>query len=123
LNRGAYAAGAWWALDPWNGTIESSHPDAAPLPKGDWIGITADPSGNLVLASASQSMLVLDPVRGTEVARFPARVAPAVREFLDECSPIAAGADWIATVDLRTTVLSVYDRTGRDLGTRRLDRL
>ena len=40
----------------------------------------------------------------------------------DECTPLAIGADWIAIADLRTSVLSVYDRTGRDLGTRRLDR-
>ena len=77
----------------------------------------------LILASANQAILVFDPAHGTEVTRFPARVAPAVREFRDECSPIAAGADWIATVGLRSTVLSVYDSAGRDLGTRRLDRL
>jgi hypothetical protein len=122
LNCGAYAAGAWWALDPWTGEVESTHPNATMLPKGDWIGITTDGAGMLVLASASQSILVFDPAHGTEITRFPARVSPAVREFRDECSPIAAGADWIATVDLRSTVLSVYDSAGRDFGTRRLDR-
>jgi hypothetical protein len=100
LNCGAYAAGAWWALDPWTGAVESTHPNANMLPKGDWIGITTDGAGMLLLASASQSIVVFDPAHGKEVARFPARVSPAVREFRDECSPIAAGANWIATVDL-----------------------
>jgi hypothetical protein len=47
-------------------------------------------------------------------------VSPSVQEQPDECSPLAVGGAWIATVDLRTHVLAVYDRTGRPFGTRRL---
>jgi hypothetical protein len=47
-------------------------------------------------------------------------VSPSVQEQPDECTPLAVGGAWIATVDLRTHVLSVYDRTGRSFGTRRL---
>jgi hypothetical protein len=47
----------------------------------------------LLLASASQSIVVFDPAHGRRSRAFPARVSPAVREFRDECSPIAAGAN------------------------------
>ncbi len=123
INCAAYAAGHWWIVNPWTDRVVSKHPAAAAVPRGDWMGITADPSGNLVLASGDQWIVVFDPEQQREVARFPARVSPAVRETTDECAPVAVGADWIATLDRRTTVLSVYDRAGRDLGTRRLDRI
>ena len=123
LNCAAYAAGHWWIVEPWSGRVVSTHPASSAVPKGTWMGIAADPSGTLVLASADQSIVVFDPERRQEIARFPARVSPSVREMPDECAPIAAGTDWIATADPRTTVLNVYDRSGRNLGTRRLDRL
>jgi hypothetical protein len=122
LNCATYADGHWWVLDAWTGAVTSAHPGASSVPKGDWIGIASDPSGALVLASGSQTIAVFDPQRQTEIARFPARVSPSVRVTTDECTPLAVGAHWIAIADLRTSVLSVYDRTGRDLGTRRLDR-
>lgn len=115
-----FAAGAWWLLDPWTGHVQSSHPAARALPQGRWIGIASDRSGELVLASGDQTITIFDLVRQTEVARFPARVSPSVQEQPDECSPLAVGGAWIATVDLRTHVLAVYDRTGRPFGTRRL---
>jgi hypothetical protein len=71
-----------------------------------------------VLASGDQSIAVFDPESATVLARFPARVGPSVRDAPDECTPLAVGDGWIATVDLRTSVLSVYDRSGRDFGTR-----
>jgi hypothetical protein len=123
LDCATFAGGRWWALDPWNGRIISDHPAAPAIPNAEWIGVAADPSGALVLAAADQSIVVFDPDARRERARFPARVSPSVRQMPDECAPIAVGAGWIATVDLRTSVLSVYDAGGRDFGTYRLDRL
>jgi len=123
LNCAAFAGGHWWVLEPWSGEVTSTHPAAAQVPRGEWIGIAVAPSGALVLASGDQQIVVFDPARRRELARFPARVAPSVRQMLDECTPIAVGSNWIATADLRTSVLSVYDQDGQDLGTRRLDRL
>ena len=122
FNCATYAAGRWWALDPVTGQVVSDHPAAPAVPKGPWIGIGADPSGALVLAAADQWIVVFDPTEGRERARFPARVSPSVRDMPDECTPLAVGAGWIGTVDLRTSVLSVYDADGHDYGTRRLDR-
>jgi hypothetical protein len=103
--------------------VASAHPGASAVPKGDWMGIATNASGMLVLASGSQQIVVFDPEHMTELARFPARVSPSVRERPNECTPLAVGAGWIAVADMRTTVLSVYDVAGRDFGTRRLDRL
>jgi hypothetical protein len=46
-----------------------------------------------------------------------------VRDTVDECTPLAIGADWIGIANLRTSVLSLYDWSGRDLGATRLDGL
>jgi len=113
-------AGHWWAIEPMTGKLVSTHAAARTVPAGPWIGIAKGPAGELVLASAEQEILVWDPARRTAVARFPARVAPSVRDTVDECTPLAAGADWIGVANLRTSVLSAYDWSGRDLGTVRL---
>jgi hypothetical protein len=123
LNCAARAAGHWWVVDPWTGAVSGTHPAVGAAPRGKWIGVTTDAADRLVLASGDQQIVVWDPVARTEVVRFLARVGPSVRWRTDECTPIAAGTDWIATVDLRTAVVSVYDRSGHDLGTRRLDYL
>jgi hypothetical protein len=123
LDCGAHAGGHWWIVEPMTGRIRSTHPAAAAVPPGAWIGVAAAPSGELVLASADQAIVIFDPARRTTVARFPARVPPTVRDLVDECTPVAVGADWIGIANLRTTVLSLYSWTGRDLGTRRLDTL
>ncbi len=123
LNCAAWSGGHWWLLEAMTGRVLSSHPAAAAIPPGAWIGIGAGPSGEIVLASATQEMLVFDPVQKTVRARFPARVPPAVRDTTDECTPVAVGAGWIGIANLRTTVLSLYAFDGRDLGMQRLDRL
>jgi hypothetical protein len=117
----AHVDGHWWALEAFTGRLLSTHPAADAVPAGPWIGIAAGPANELVLASADQEILVYDLARKVEIARFPARVASAVRETIDECTPLAVGAGWIGIANLRTSVLSVYDRNGRDLGTARLD--
>jgi hypothetical protein len=108
-------------VDSSSGQVASAHAAAPSIPRGRWIGIATDPAERLVLASADQEVVVFDPAHATEVARFPARVAPAVRMTNDECSLVAAGARWIALANPQSGVLSLYDASGRDLGTRRLD--
>jgi hypothetical protein len=121
LNCAAWLDGFWWTLDPTTGKVTSGHRAAASVPSGAWIGLATAPAGELVLAGADQTIVVFDPTQAREVRRFPARVSPSVRDTSDECSPIATGFGWIATVNLRTGVLSLYDDAGRDAGTRRLD--
>jgi hypothetical protein len=123
LDCGAYAGGHWWALEPMTGTLRSTHEAVRTVPAGPWIGIAAGATGQLILASANQEILVYDLARKVEVARFPARVPPSVRDTVDECTPLAIGADWIGVANLRTAVLSLYDWSGRDLGAMRLDGL
>jgi hypothetical protein len=121
FNCAAHVAGHWWLIRPTDGRIVSTHPSVGTVPKGPWIGITEGAGGAVVLASAMQELVVFDPAQRTVVSRFQARISPSLRDTTDECVPIAVGAEWLATADLRTAVLSVYDRSGRDLGTRRLD--
>jgi hypothetical protein len=121
LNCAAHVAGHWLMLRPTDGRIVSTDPGVAAVPKGSWIGITEGARGAVVLASATQELVVFDPVRQVVVSQFPARVSPSLRDTTDECAPIAVGADWFAIANLRSAVLSVYDRSGRDLGTLRLD--
>jgi hypothetical protein len=121
LNCGAWAGGQWWAIEPMSGRVMSTHPAAAGVPSGSWIGIAGGRPGELVLASAEQEVLIYDLASKSAIARFPARVSPSVRDAVDECTPLAVGDDWIGIANLRTSVLSLYDRSGRDLGTMRLD--
>jgi hypothetical protein len=116
-----HAAGHWWILSPTDGRIVSTHPGVAAVPKGPWIGMSEGAGGVLVLASATQELVVFDPAQRVVVSRLRARVSPSLRDTTDECVPIAVGADWFATANLRSGVLNVYDRSGRDLGTRRLN--
>lgn len=122
LNCAVRIDGHWWLVEAPTGRLVSSHPAASSVPKGEWLGIARGPSEELVLVSGDQTVLVFDLRHRTVAARFTARVAPAVRDSVDECAPVAAGADWIATANLRTGVGSFYTRTGLDLGTIRLDR-
>jgi hypothetical protein len=94
-------------------------PRSAP-PRGAWIGVTTDAADRLVLASGDQQ-IVLGSATRTEVVRFPARVGPSVslaHRRARRSRPARTGSP---PSELRTAVVSVYDRSGRDLGTRRLD--
>ncbi|HXJ33344.1 MAG TPA: hypothetical protein VMS22_04825 [Candidatus Eisenbacteria bacterium] len=123
LDCAARIGGAWWTVEPFTGRVASTDPAAAAIPPGGWMGIARGPRGEVVLAGAEQQILVFDPATQREVVRFDARVPPTVRETTDECTPIAAGSTWIATVNLRTGVASFYDYAGGSLGTRRVDRM
>jgi hypothetical protein len=118
FNCGVYAGGHWWAIDPLRGRVMSAPP--AVVPRGVWIGGARGEHDELVLASAEQSILVLDPTTREVARRFPARVWPSVRAGTDECSQIAVGEGWIATIALRGGTASFYDADGRALGTKQL---
>jgi hypothetical protein len=77
----------------------------------------------LLLVSADQMAVVFDLRDSRRVRRFPVRAIPAVRVTVNECAPVVAGADWMATANLRTGVVSFYDHSGRDLGPIRVNRL
>ncbi len=113
----------WWNVDPVAGTVASTHAGAGKIPAGHWIGISRGPHGEVILASADQTITLFDPETGKETARFPAMVSQSVRTTTDECAGIAAGSDWIATLNFATGVLSVYDMSGHPLGMTRLDLL
>jgi hypothetical protein len=110
----------WWVVEPLSGSLLTTNPDAAWVPRAPWMGITRGPDGELVLAAADQSLVVLDVEARREIARFPGTVSPSRRVDTDECALVAAGRGWIATLD-SLSVLSIYDPQGRPLGTRRLD--
>src|SRR5262245_58122630 len=111
----------WWVVEPVSGRLMTTQPDTAWVPQAPWMGITRGPDGELILASADQTIVVLDVGARREVARFPAAVSPSRIVDTDECSQLAAGRGWIATLDNLDSVLSLYDPQGRPLGTRRLD--
>jgi hypothetical protein len=113
----------WWVVDALSGSLHTTYPDTAWVPRAPWMGITRGPDGELILVAADQNVFVLDVETRREIARFPATVSPSRRVDTDECSLVAAGRGWIATLDSLESVLSVYDPQGRPLGTRRLDAL
>ena len=77
----------------------------------------------LVLGSAEQSIAVFDMDRRVELQRFPATIAPSARVLANECSRIVAGDGWFGTFDPLTSIITLYDRTGRPLGSHDLGRL
>src|SRR5262249_7367 len=63
------------------------------VPRAPWIGITRGRTGELILASADQTVVVPDVGARRVIARFPATVSSSSRVETDECSPLAAGRD------------------------------
>jgi hypothetical protein len=116
LDCGARIGGEWWAVDPTSGALLTTGPKPEWIPDGRWIGITRDGPDRVVLGSADQFIAVFDVRRRTEVARFPVTIPPSRRLLANECSPIVAGDGWVATFDHLTSMLVMYDRTGRPLG-------
>jgi hypothetical protein len=110
------AASAWWAVDPTTGAIRTTDPAAGPLPADGFTGIANDGPDRIVLASADQQLVVFDVAARREVRRFPATVSPSRRALVGECSLLAAGSEWYATVNPLTSWLTVYDRQGHRLG-------
>lgn len=121
LDCAARIGSHWWVVDPMAGTLFTTDPEGGWVPKARWAGIARGPDGELVLASADQWVAVFDPSTRREVRRFPAIVSPSVRATPRECSALLAGRDWYGTFNNMTSLLSVYDITGRWVGSRRLD--
>jgi hypothetical protein len=113
----------WWVLDPTTGRLTTSDPRGAWVPSGRWVGIARDGADHLVLASADQLIAVFDVATRTELLRFPAVVPPSRRAVTNECSPVVAGDGWYATFNHLTSLLTVYDGMGGEVGTRDLGKL
>ncbi len=113
----------WWGVDPTSGALLTTGGPPAWIPDGRWIAITRDGPRRLVLGSADQSIVVLDLDQRAEVARFPAAIAPSRRTVTNECSRIVAGGGWFGSFDPQTSILTLYDRSGRPLGSHDLGRL
>ncbi len=122
LDCAARVGANWWTVDATTGKLSTTDREAKWLPAGAWAGITRAPGGDVVLASADQSLVVLDVARQTERQRFPALVGPSRRVTTGECTPVLAGDGWYATFNNVLSTLSFYDAAGRPLGTAALDR-
>ncbi len=112
----------WWAVDPTTGDLRTTDPDGAWLPKGSWTGAGTDGQGQLVLASADQRLGVYDLRQRVEAKRFSAEVSPSLRVNTGECEPVLVGDGWYGTFNNLTSVLTVYDTEGNELGARDLNR-
>jgi hypothetical protein len=118
----AFASGTWWVVDALNGRLSAAPAPPWPLPQGGWTGIAA--RGDLLfLASAEQEVQVLDTSSGRILRRFPAVVSPGWGVRLGDCSPIAAGNGWVATLSPQAARLSIEDETGKLLVREDLTRL
>jgi len=112
----ARAGHAWWVVDPIAGTVQADPPPAWPLPQGPWIGVAALGENRLVLAGADQRLRVVDLPSGHLLADFAAVIPPSRRHRFAECSPLAAGNDWIAALDPLRSRLHLSADNGRPLG-------
>src|SRR5439155_1047412 len=112
----------WWAVDPTTGDLRTTDPGGTWLPKGSWTGAGTDGHGRLVLASADQWLGVYDLEQRIEVERFAAEVSPSLRVSTGECAPVLVGDGWYGTFNNLTSVLTVYDAEGNELGARDLNR-
>lgn len=118
----AFARDTWWVVDALNGRLSAAPAPPWLLPQGAWTGIAA--SGDLLfLASAEQEIQVLDTGSGTIVRRFPAVVSPGWGVRLGDCSPIAVGNGWVATLSPQAARLSIQDETGKLLVRENLTKL
>ena len=112
----------WWAVDPVTGDLLTTDPGGPRLPNGSWTGAGTDGHGRLVLASADQWLVVYDLEERVDVKRFSADVWPSLRVTTGECAPVLVGDGWYGTFNNLTSVLTVYDAEGTELGARDLNR-
>jgi hypothetical protein len=104
----------WWVIDPVAGTLLLPGPRPVPVAMGA-VGLTRF-GDLLVLATADQRLLLVDPAGGPVVRTFSAQVAPSRRLNFGECAMLAAGRDWIASLDQVRGLLSFYGADGTPLG-------
>jgi len=110
-------ADGWWAVDPISGALYAPSRTPAMLPRGDWMGIGRLSEHEVVLASGGQEIVVYDTARGIETARFPAAVWPTPRMGFRDCALIAAGDDFIGTVNGVAKTMNLCARDGSALAT------
>jgi hypothetical protein len=118
LDCARYVDGAWWVIDSTLGRLTGA--PAVLTRESNWAGITRDKRGQVILAAATQEIVVFDPERGEIVRRFPAVVPPSLRAVSNECTPVVSGGGRIATVNTLRSTMTFYTDDGRLLGTRDL---
>jgi len=116
LGRGCVALqdGQWWVVDAVAGTLWIPGDRATELHLGA-VGIT-QMGDHLLVATADQKVHVLDAAKREIVRSFPATIVPASRFDFGECATLAAGRDWVASLDSLRGILHVYDASGAPLG-------
>jgi len=100
-------------VDPVRGTLQSEFDW---LPNRRWIGVSVTEGGELLLASADQSMTLYDAVHRRELLHFPAEIWPSVRLNFGECAIIMSGTNWYAALNPLASRLSFYSASGASLG-------
>jgi hypothetical protein len=111
---GAFAGSRWWVTDGLQGALRTWPPAPYPLLEGLWFG-TSSRGDALALASAAQEIVLVDARSGQVSARFPARIAPASPSRLGDCSSIALGDSWVATLDPYSNRVAIYSLSGDPL--------
>lgn len=122
LGCAQYVGGAWWLLDAATGTIDRSDAARVDVTPRRWVGL-ARRGEQMVLAANDQSIHLIDVATGSSQSSFAAFVPPSTRVMAGECTPLAAGDDWIAVIDNETSRLVVYANDGRLRGVWALDQL
>jgi hypothetical protein len=97
-----------------SGTVRTWPPATFPTPEGLWFGASSR-GDTLALAGAAQEIVLVDARNGQVSARFPARVSPASPSRLGDCSSIALGESWVATLDPYTDRVAIYSLSGDPL--------
>jgi hypothetical protein len=108
---GAFAGSRWWVADGLRGTLQTWPPAPFPTPEGLWFGASSR-GDTLALASAAQEIVLVDARTGRASVRFPARVSPASPSRLGDCSSIALGESWVATLDPYTDRVGIHSLSG-----------
>ena len=103
--------GHWWIVDPITGTLLNDQSAEIPV-KEPWTGIARISDDKLLLASARQSLHLIDIKEGREVLSFPAVVSPSRRCTFGECSLIGALDDGYVSYNPALQILHIYDGKG-----------
>ena len=118
-----YIASHWWIVDPVSGKLSTTYQPTEWIPEHNWIGIAQGEDDEILLASASQKIYVLDLEQQKLIKEFPASVWPSRQWNFGECASIFTGEDWYAVFNHLPGTLSVYAADGQHVTTNRLDTL
>ncbi len=122
-NCAALVGDEWWVTDPVSGVLSTSPTRDRPLPVGSWVGIANGEGIGVVLASADQSLTVIDSVSLERRRSFPAAVPPSRHYHFGECTRVVAGRSWLATFNQLLARVVVYDPEGTVVASIALDSL